>query len=302
MEEWNQKRIQAYIDNFVEESLTLDYKAADALERTDRKREQITKDVSAMANSDGGILIYGLKEYGDEARKHLAETIDPIDRTQFSKETLEQVIDNIRPLIPGLIIHPVQLNNSNEAAYVVEIPRSNTAHQAKDHRYYKRHNFISVPMEDYEVRDTMNRAAVPDAQADFGYTLNSNDNGREHHYGLLLKIKNLGNQVIEHFQLQFTFPQLDGNVSHIIHKREHIDIWPVTPREFIIRYRSDKVLFPQEEIDIGREMAVQYKIDTQIFTKFEIGYARGPIVKWTLYADNMPPKTGEKPFKELQCF
>ena len=61
MDTWHQQRLRAYVDNFVEESLSLEYKAADALERTDRKREQITKDVSAMANSDGGIMIYGLK-------------------------------------------------------------------------------------------------------------------------------------------------------------------------------------------------------------------------------------------------
>jgi hypothetical protein len=206
MDTWDQQRLQAYLDNFVEESLTLEYKAAEALERTDRKREQITKDVSAMANSDGGVIIYGLKEYGDDERKHLPEKIDPISRTQFSKETLEQVIDNIRPHITGLVIHPVALDNSNDVAYVVDVPRSNTAHQATDHRYYKRHNFMSVPMEDYEVRDTMNRAITPDAAIEFSYQKNSIEM-TEHHYTLVAKIKNLGNQVINHFQLQFTFPQ-----------------------------------------------------------------------------------------------
>lgn len=34
MDNWDQQRLQAYVDNFVEESLTLEYKAADALERT----------------------------------------------------------------------------------------------------------------------------------------------------------------------------------------------------------------------------------------------------------------------------
>jgi hypothetical protein len=32
---------------------------------------------------------------------------------------------------------------------------------ASDHRYYKRHNFKSVPMEDYEVRDVARRSAGP---------------------------------------------------------------------------------------------------------------------------------------------
>ena len=41
------------------------------------------------------------------------------------------------------------------------IPPSFTALQAYDKRYYKRYNFQSVAMEDYEVRLTMNRAQKP---------------------------------------------------------------------------------------------------------------------------------------------
>ena len=40
---------------------------------------------------------------------------------------------------------------------VVEIPKSLTAHQARDLRYYRRYNFESVAMVDYEIRDVMNR-------------------------------------------------------------------------------------------------------------------------------------------------
>lgn len=65
MDTWDEERLQAYVDNFIEESSTLDYKAADALGLTDRKRKEITKDVSAMANSAGGVIIYGLKEYDE---------------------------------------------------------------------------------------------------------------------------------------------------------------------------------------------------------------------------------------------
>src|SRR4051812_21611922 len=79
--EWTEAAIQLYITDEIEESLTLDYKAADALDKTDGKKKEITKDVSAMANSAGGIIIYGLKEYTDPAKKHFVENIDPIDRT-----------------------------------------------------------------------------------------------------------------------------------------------------------------------------------------------------------------------------
>jgi hypothetical protein len=44
--EWNQEAIQQYIDEEIEESLNLDYKAAGALGRTDGKKKEITNALS----------------------------------------------------------------------------------------------------------------------------------------------------------------------------------------------------------------------------------------------------------------
>ena len=76
----------------IEESLTLEYKAADALARSDRAKKEMTKDVAAMANSSGGRIIYGIRENRDAATRHLPESLDPCLRSSFSKEWLEQVL------------------------------------------------------------------------------------------------------------------------------------------------------------------------------------------------------------------
>src|SRR6185503_15993434 len=141
-------------------------------------------------------------------------------------------------------------------------------------------------------------ATTPDAAVEFSYKKNSIATN-EHHYSLVIKITNLGRQLINHFQLQFTFPQF-GNVRHIIHKREHIDYWDESRNKCVIRYRSNKVLYPTEEIDVGREMAIQYKVDGHIYA--QIDDDGGPMIDWTLHADNMTPKTGSIPFQALQCF
>ena len=49
--DWDEKALERYIANEIEESTRLDYKAAGALARD--KKDEITKDVSAMANADG---------------------------------------------------------------------------------------------------------------------------------------------------------------------------------------------------------------------------------------------------------
>ena len=147
-EVWDEARIQQYIDDKIEENLNLDYKAADALDK--KKTDDITKAVSAMANSDGGIIIYGIDE--GQTNRHYPSKIDPIDRRKFSKEQLEHIINNIRPKIDGLVIYPVSIQpdpnkpDSKPVVYVVDIPKGRTAHQATDRKYYRRYNFESVPM------------------------------------------------------------------------------------------------------------------------------------------------------------
>src|SRR5262249_38779718 len=197
---WGQAELQRHIDDGVEENLNLDYKAGDALDKADKKKTEITKDVSAMANSAGGTIIYGIKEYAQPDKKHLPEDFAPIDRTQFSKEWLEQIINSIQPRVNGIIIHPVDLSTGpNDVAYAVEIPQSTTAHQARDFRYYKRFNFESVPMNDYEVRDVMHRRTLPDVTVEFG----SKWTKSPRQYRLAVKIKNQGIIAVDKYKLQF---------------------------------------------------------------------------------------------------
>lgn len=154
--EWTLARVNQMIVDQVEESLNLDYKRAAALDRG--KAVEITKDVSSFANSSGGVLIYGVSE--DSTHKHLPGALDPVSRTEISKEWLEATILTIQPRIEEVRIFPVAVN-VDRVIYVVEVDQSSTAHQARDHKYYRRWEFSSRPMEDYEVRDVMNRSKHP---------------------------------------------------------------------------------------------------------------------------------------------
>lgn len=163
---WTEEKLLSYIADQIEESLTLDYKAAGALDRTEKAKSQISKDVSSFANSAGGYIIYGIAEFSDQKLKHLPECITPINRAHFSKEWLEHIISSIQPRIGDVKVHPVPLKSSpGDCCYVVEISPSLTAHQASDGRYYKRYNFESVWMSDYEIRDLMNRSQTPEIEA-----------------------------------------------------------------------------------------------------------------------------------------
>jgi hypothetical protein len=322
-EEWTQERIeQEYIQAQAEESTTLEYKAADALGMSDGKKREITKDVSALANAAGGIIIYGIKEYDQKDKKHLPERLDPVDRTQFSREWLEQVINNIRPRIDGLDIKPVPVFEGTKLSgvvYRVEVPQSTTAHQAADLRYYKRYNFECLPMQDYEIRDVMNRGVKPDANVEFSWRRIGGEKG-EDLFGLGVTVRNQGLVVINHFKLEFVFPDLDKvplnyvmimpldlgeqvkNEQHPATKMVEVevrnDIAVLVKRGdglVNVRFRSKDVLFPNDSMVISEDVSLKYVINGQIFFNRD----RIPALEWILYADNMLPKQGRIPFDEL---
>jgi hypothetical protein len=150
--EFTVEDIYSLIANEAEESIHLDFKEANALDKSDSKKKEITKDITAFANSDGGVIIYGLKEFN-----HKANDISFIDGNVYTKEWLEQTINgSIQRRIQDIQIFPIRNNgNINETIYVVKIPKSYDApHMSKDKRFYKRFNFESVQMEEYEVRQS----------------------------------------------------------------------------------------------------------------------------------------------------
>lgn len=147
--------LQDLIRNEVQESLHLDYKRSLAIDNS--QRAEIAKDISAFANSDGGLIIYGMEE-----KEHLPVKIDQgVDHTRYSREWLEQVINSgIAPRIDGVQITQIPLSDER-SVYAVQVPKSYRGpHQASDKRYYKRFNFQLVPMEHYEIEDVRNRRQV----------------------------------------------------------------------------------------------------------------------------------------------
>ena len=153
--------IQRLIDNEVEESTTLEYKSSFAIQNP-KWREELAKDISAMANSNGGTIVFGIKQKDTGNGNAIAHKLTPIPSSEMTKDKLSQLLSsNIQPIINNVEITYIQ--ESMEGGYfVVEIPQSNTAHQNRlTHIYYKRRNATVEAMEDYEIRDIMNRNKTP---------------------------------------------------------------------------------------------------------------------------------------------
>lgn len=320
-ENYNLERIQELINNKVEENLHLDYKASGSLEKNEKKANEISKDVSAFANSDGGVIIYGIKE--DSINKHIPEKIDPIDRNAISKEWIEQIIQGrVSPRIQGINIIPITINDPNEVVYVVEIPKSDTVHQANDRKYYKRFNFNSEPMYDYEIKDVLNRNKFPKIELEFEIKITTYEIERNNgftpptfsflqpqlpekeikeNFNLNIYAKNSGKVFAKYVYASFVFNNKfllknDGQQNDDFEEyfgdntiRDIVDI-KYTGFDAIKKYgpsRYDPIL-PRLRFKIK-----SLKLNKEIFHS-------SSVIKWEVYADNSEPIRGETDLKEIK--
>jgi len=65
---WTETDLLQLIESGSQESLVLEYKASAALGKSDDQKNEISKDVSALANSAGGTIVYGIKREVAERR------------------------------------------------------------------------------------------------------------------------------------------------------------------------------------------------------------------------------------------
>lgn len=167
----------------------LDYKARDALLPPGRggggidrqkRAEDISKDVSSFINSDGGALVYGIRETDDPhstggAPIPISEfdaTSDGYGRSEMNKEAIENLITgNIEPRPGPELFHVTEVEIDGRIVFVVEAAIGvETAYQAKDFRYYQRFHYKAEPMEHYEIEMVRNRAVAPNLEVIAGLT------------------------------------------------------------------------------------------------------------------------------------
>lgn len=163
--EWQEQDLQALVAQEASEDVDLEFKSCGALDvSTPQAREKskanLSKDVSCLANSGGGTIIFGIVE-----KKGRAAQLDTgFDPAEIGQDWIHQVINSkIHPRMQGVRIKPVHLatHSPGRVAYVVYVPQATTAHQAADKLYYSRRGTECLPMEDYEIRDVVSRVSSP---------------------------------------------------------------------------------------------------------------------------------------------
>jgi len=146
MEFKNLEDIQSLIQHGIDEGITLEYK-----QELDKDNKEIAKDISALANTNGGTLIYGIK-----SQDRTPADINWLDGSGIEERIQNIVATTIQPKLEGMqVIRLPNPDNDSEAVYIVNIPKSLNAPHMVYNRYYIRRGSVSSPMEDIDVRSAM---------------------------------------------------------------------------------------------------------------------------------------------------
>jgi hypothetical protein len=147
------------------ESVMLDYKKSIAA--TEREKGEIAKDISAFANSQGGYLIIGVEEKDGKPVDPPCGTDRMLGR-QKVEEWIGQVANsNIAQRVPMDMKVLAMPESDTKCVIAIHVPMSiRMPHMVtfeRDNRYYrrifKRHQFESLPAEEYEVREMFDKGS-----------------------------------------------------------------------------------------------------------------------------------------------
>lgn len=112
--------IEAAVKQQVAETDNLDWKR-ELPPKDEPKLEEFAKDIAAMANTRGGLIIYGVGEDGGGR----ASSIVGVDATENSRRRLRALAANrVHPMVDGLDVLPLTSSDGSTSVLVLSIPRS----------------------------------------------------------------------------------------------------------------------------------------------------------------------------------
>ncbi|MEU1371917.1 ATP-binding protein [Streptomyces sp. NPDC005803] len=131
--------LQRAVDNQVPESADLDWKK-DFYKGTDAGKKELAKDVAAMANTAGGMIVIGVDD-GKQDHAHKLDPFEPIPGR--GEEWIRSVLANwIQPVVPNVGVRPLKSAvHEGKIYWVLTMPPSTQAPHA-----------VAAPSNDYNFR------------------------------------------------------------------------------------------------------------------------------------------------------
>lgn len=134
-------------------------------DREDKKN--LGKTISAFSNSNGGVLIFGVKAGPDDEGVDCAQALRPINEiSRFLSEATTLIGEYLQPKNENIEVYAVKDKKPSHGFLAIRVARSDRRpHRSEapgDGKYYKRVGCSSYPMEHYDIEDAFARRIVPE--------------------------------------------------------------------------------------------------------------------------------------------
>lgn len=153
---------QQYVQNQTRENVQLLFKKGNELQQTDKCYQQLSVTISALLNSGGGTIVYGI-----EAKKHKAAQFSWVNNEAFSRDWLNEAVKGcVEPQLADATIEYDEVEDVPSQLVVrISVPSSTAVpHRAIDKQYYRRNALNNLPMEEYEIRALYQRSTVSELE------------------------------------------------------------------------------------------------------------------------------------------
>lgn len=263
------------------------------------------KALSGFANSDGGLLIWGIdarKEKTDPDSADVARRFIPLRILGEFVAHLDNLFSTLtKPAVPGVLNLPVEERKGSNSGFVVSYVPVGSAPpyrlELNVHRYYKRSGGRFSEMEPYELRDVIFRFRYPKIQLEISDELVFREGIRDI-YSLRMKLSNFGPTTLKNHNLVVWLPK------SICHGAQNLEEVGEEDREgrlykgFAYRSLSERNwVFPGQSKHVVEQKspsALQYFYDPTTKPGRET-----MALFWELYGEDMPRQNGRMTIADI---
>ncbi|CAL65848.1 helix-turn-helix domain-containing protein [Christiangramia forsetii] len=256
------KEIDRFIEEGQEENLNLEFKTVNFPNYNEQNKEfdkkNLSEVISGFANSNGGIIIWGIKAKNNSKNQDVAQSKKPIEQLTKFLNTLNRLEGQaITPYISGLVHEKIE--TTNDIGFIkTYVPASeNAPHMANfsGKHYYKRSGDSFYQCEHYDIADMFTRKKSPRLRIHIRKLPRGSSNAtgkRFIKFCFAISIHNDGQSIAKFpflgLNIEGAHPErygIDGNNNHGLTKQIKT---PIYDHNYI--GGSDKVIYPQTMIDI----------------------------------------------------
>lgn len=257
----NLKTIEDYVENSKEEDLHLEFKQINdpAFNNNDDKKN-FAKVLSGFGNSDGGVVVWGVKAKKNKQNIDCAIELKPIISVSLLVSKLHDFTgDFVSPIIDKVQHKKIFSNGQNDEGFAVTIvPESISGpHMAKarEYRYYKRSGDSFYKMEHFDLEDMFGRRKKPRLKLSV-YIKRGGSGGGMQFVDFLVCLKNVGKGLAKYLflKLELNEPYKFSAYAHTVGEHGLHTQWELNRKnDHISLYGTDnEVIHPDCELQVIR--------------------------------------------------